>query len=147
MSIAPASDILLDMAHAAEPSRARAALARLTGDSSVSFTQLLDARATSEKQPVTRSSVTLASLDAGAPRAGRKLPAPVELEAFFLQNFIELVLPKDESLFGGGVAGESWRSMMAEQMARNIAVSGGIGLAAHFAKKVTDASGDGAPRT
>ena len=147
MSIAPASDILLDLAHAAEPSRARAALARLTGDSSVSFTQLLDAGAPADKQAGARSSASLASLDAGAPRAGSKLPAPVELEAFFLQNFIELILPKDESLFGGGVAGESWRSMMAEQMARNLALSGGIGLAAQFAKKAANASGDGASRT
>ncbi len=144
MSIAPASDILLEMARAAEPSRARAALARLTGDPSPSFHQVL---ADGGKQDDARSTADSAATMARASRPGPRLSPPAELEAFFLQNFIELVLPKDESLFGEGVAGESWRSMMAEQMARNLAAAGGIGLAAHFAKKRPEGAGEGASAT
>ena len=59
---------------------------------------------------------------AGA-KAGRAL------EAFVLQNFIQSMMPKSERIFGKGNAGEVWRSMMSEQIAKQVAEAGGVGIA------------------
>ncbi len=54
----------------------------------------------------------------------------VEFEAFVLQSFIEVMLPKDaESVFGSGTAGGIWKSMLAEKLGAELAKSGGIGIA------------------
>lgn len=54
----------------------------------------------------------------------------VQLEAVFLRSFVEAMLPTDNvGMFGTGNAGEYWRSMLADQMASSIAVSGRIGIA------------------
>ena len=54
----------------------------------------------------------------------------VQMESVFLRNFVESMLPKDDGgLFGSGIAGEYWRSLLAEQMADAIAVTGKLGIA------------------
>lgn len=51
-------------------------------------------------------------------------------EAMVLQSFIEAMLPDDaQSVYGGGVAGDMWKSMMAEKLAETMAERGGIGIA------------------
>lgn len=51
-------------------------------------------------------------------------------EAMVLQTFLQTMLPKDtESVYGGGVAGEMWQSMLAEQLGEVMARRGGIGIA------------------
>lgn len=53
-----------------------------------------------------------------------------EFEAFVLQSFVETMLPgQPDNVFGKGTAGALWKSMLAEQIAREIARSGGIGIA------------------
>jgi Rod binding domain-containing protein len=53
-----------------------------------------------------------------------------EFEAFVLQTFIQQMLPKDaEHVFGEGLAGSFWGSMLAEQIAGQLAKAGGIGIA------------------
>ncbi len=61
-------------------------------------------------------------------------PAPREafekFEAFVLQSFIQSMLPENtESVFGEGLSGDMWKSMMAEQLAVSMAKAGGIGIA------------------
>jgi Rod binding domain-containing protein len=61
-------------------------------------------------------------------------PAPREafekFEAFVLQSFIQSMLPENtESVFGEGLSGDMWKSMMAEQLAGSMARAGGIGIA------------------
>jgi len=46
-----------------------------------------------------------------------------------LQNFVESILPKDDDLYGGKDSAGAFRSMMAEQLANQIAKAGGIGIA------------------
>lgn len=59
-----------------------------------------------------------------------------------LQNFVEAMLPRDaESVFGGGSAGASWKSMLAEHVARELARSGGIGIAGTIAQSQEERSG------
>ncbi len=68
-----------------------------------------------------------------ASRAGRveKTPDPAEkFESFVLQTFIQELLPKNtESVFGQGIAGDYWKSMMSEKIAEQVAARGNIGIA------------------
>jgi Rod binding domain-containing protein len=53
-----------------------------------------------------------------------------QLEAFMLQSFVKSMLPKNATqVFGKGTAGEVWKSMLAEKLGQQLAVSGQIGLA------------------
>jgi peptidoglycan hydrolase FlgJ len=61
-------------------------------------------------------------------------PAPPEsfkrFEAMVLQTFIQNMLPKDSAaVYGKGMAGDMWKSMLAEKMADAMAERGGIGIA------------------
>ncbi|HRN88920.1 rod-binding protein [Hyphomicrobium sp.] len=66
-------------------------------------------------------------------RAGRVRDTPdaaQKFEAFVLQTFIQEMMPKEaEGVFGSGVAGDFWRSMMAEKMAEQVAERGELGIA------------------
>lgn len=123
MAISPASDIVLDVVRAAEPETVAAARARLEkmrlspGGSSFDIDQgMAPVRAPGP-------SSVLASSDA------QKKPF-VEFEAMVLQTFLESMLPKDsESVYGAGLAGDMWKSLMAQEMSRAMADAGGIGIA------------------
>ena len=55
--------------------------------------------------------------------------AKTQFEAMMLNSFVGEMLPKDASdVFGQGYAGEMWRSMLSEQISRQIAKSGTLGL-------------------
>lgn len=57
--------------------------------------------------------------------AARSSKAYQQFEAFVLQTFIEAMLPKDSTnVFGQGIAGETWKSMMAEKIASEVAGTG-----------------------
>jgi Rod binding domain-containing protein len=89
-------------------------------------------------RPASRAQPDRAVLDANfsallhtpaAKAAVRKDPF-VQLEAAFLRNFVEAMLPKDEAgIFGGGLSGDYWRSMLADQIAGTVAASGTLGIA------------------
>jgi peptidoglycan hydrolase FlgJ len=56
-------------------------------------------------------------------------------EALVLQTFIQSMLPKDaESVYGKGLSGDMWQSMLAEKIAEQVTQRGGIGIAARLAK-------------
>lgn len=118
MAISPPSDIVLDVAKAVEPAgiqAARAALANRTASTGGAFS-LTEAAVTGgiSRQP-----------DATSPDASMK-----RFEAMVLQTFIENMLPKNtESVYGKGMAGDVWKSMMAEHLAGQTAEAGGIGIA------------------
>lgn len=46
-----------------------------------------------------------------------------------LQNFVEAMLPKDESFFGDAASADAYRSMMADQLATQLAKTGKLGIA------------------
>lgn len=136
MGISPPSDIVQDVARAADPAKLQAASRKLmelsTGAGATDFADIFNtlpnAGAPMVKDPYT---VQLASRNqtilSGPGKAGS---AYQQFEAFVLQSFIESMLPKDsESTFGKGTAGSVWRSMMAEQIGAQIAKAGGIGIA------------------
>jgi hypothetical protein len=75
-----------------------------------------------------------------APKLG-KTDAPEQFEAFVLQSFIQEMLPKNaEGVFGGGIAGDIWKSMLAEKLGFEVAQRGDLGIA-------TMVRGDGADAT
>ncbi len=46
-----------------------------------------------------------------------------------VNSFVQEIMPKDEaSVYGQGFAGDMWRSMLSEQVSRQIARSGALGL-------------------
>jgi len=154
VSISPSSDIVLGVAKAADPKAYCAAVERLMqaaeetpAASSGEFTTLTETR----KAPPARASDAAppsaqpaSSTFTGAVRKDQTGSDPYkEFEAFFLQTFVEAMLPKEaESLFGSGPAGAMWKSMLAEHMAREIANGTSFGIAetiaAHRTGRATD---------
>lgn len=62
--------------------------------------------------------------------ARRAKDTPKEFEAFVLQSFIQEMLPKTANdVYGSGIAGDIWRSMLSEKLAYQVAERGGIGIA------------------
>src|SRR5208337_4582327 len=126
----------LEVLNAADPARASLAAERLAalgaGASSGDFAADLD-RAASAAEAVPPPAAGLADartrLEAGADAPDAASRAKVEFEAMMLNSFVGEMLPKDASaLFGEGAAGDMWRSMLSEQVSRQIAKSGALGL-------------------
>jgi hypothetical protein len=149
MAISPISDIVLEVAKAADPASYTAAAGRLSslagasaavpampgGDAPVQedFAEMLGNAGT--PRPVAAhlpfdpalALVRMQNREAVGPQPA----SPFEkYEAFVLSSFVETMLPKDsETLFGAGTAGEIWKSMLAEGLGTQLARAGGIGIA------------------
>ena len=138
MSINPLSDIVLDVARAAEPGRLAIARLRLTGGDAV-FASAAGTGVDNARQPSNRpqqvnwtapgqAAVLLA--DAGDPKSA----ALRGLEQAFLTQLIELMLPRaGGSVFGSGPGGPMWREMLAEQTAKAMVMGAGTGIAGELA--------------
>ena len=135
MSIAPPSDIILDVAQAADPRRLQAATTKLntmaaaSGGEPVDFHALL-AGAAGPKPAATAASPapsTLFGSHAGSTTSG--LSPYQKFEAVLLQTLVQEMLPKDDELFGDAASADACRGMMAEQLANQMARSGRIGIA------------------
>lgn len=145
MSINPPSDIVLGVARAADPGAYRAAAERLervgtTSASSVAqpVQQPTSAMKLSAQEqvkgvaPPSRSHETTRSL----PKApDEKAKAYEQFEGFLLQTFVEAMLPKNApNVFGSGPAGDIWKSMMAQYLAKEMAESTKFGIAEQIAE-------------
>jgi Rod binding domain-containing protein len=68
--------------------------------------------------------VARAAAGAGRPESFKRF------EAMVLQTFIQSMLPNDgAAVYGKGMAGDMWKSLLAEKMAEVMAERGGIGIA------------------
>jgi hypothetical protein len=153
VAINPPSDIVLDVARAADPLEYTAAAQRLSQlagaaapddafdlllgslDAEPPFQPALDL-APARVADWTRADLRnqLAPFDPSVSAADPAMAPASQFEAFVLQTFIQSMFPKDaEHVFGEGIAGGYWSSMLAEQIAGEIAKSGGIGIAAEVA--------------
>ena len=141
MAIKPSSDIILDVLKAADPVRAQATTQRLSAlgvggaDEADDFTKVLDAAAqSSAPEPDMRLNAAnmrdrLAALNPGALGDQKAARTQVEFEASILKTFVDAILPKGETdVYGQGSAGDIWKSMLADQIARQIAKSGAFGI-------------------
>jgi Rod binding domain-containing protein len=138
MAFNPRTDVVLEVAIAADPSRATLAAQRLNalagsnapaGD----FAADLDRAAapgSATTAPLANAADARSHL-AEAPGGPDKLrQAKTQFEAMMLNSFVGDLLPKDSGeVFGQGMAGDMWRSMLAEQVSTQIAKSGKLGLA------------------
>jgi flagellar protein FlgJ len=151
LAINPPSDIVLDVARAADPLKLQAAALKLIGavddDGGIAFSDLVDGLGPSSgPRPIAISTPGLIGLQtdfgAKAPQldASTGLSDPAmrpyrEFEAFVLQSFIQSMLPQNaDGIFGHGTAGEMWKAILAEQLGRQLAKGGGIGIAAKVFK-------------
>jgi flagellar protein FlgJ len=141
MAIQPPSDIVLDVARAADPERAAAVARRLTGlaapadatDAGADFSAALDQ---ANPAPSTASAPIAGAFDMRArladtaqAQSDKAKQAQVQFEAVLLNSFVSEMLPKDTpEAYGQGLAGEMWRSMLADQVSRKIASSGTLGI-------------------
>lgn len=67
---------------------------------------------------------------ARTPHVRKPADAAQKFEAFVMQSFIQEMMPETpESVFGSGISGDFWKSMMAEKIAEQVAERGNIGIA------------------
>ena len=138
MAFNPRTDVVLEVASAADPSRANLAAQRLNAlsgsdVSTAEFAASLERAAGASSAPATPavSAADARSRLAEPPGGPNKLAqAKTQFEAMMLNSFVSELLPKDSGeVFGQGMAGDMWRSMLAEQVSTQIAKSGKLGLA------------------
>ena len=143
MSVLTVSDLVLDVANAADPARRKMALERLDN---LAKTAAPDGADADFGHYLVQGDVSAAGTNSvAAMRAGldnlHDHPMPQgaqsglqKFEAFILGNFIGLMLPRDnEAVYGKGMAGEMWQSLSAQYIGEAVAKRGGIGLAARLA--------------
>ncbi|MBB4199389.1 hypothetical protein GGD83_003204 [Rhodoblastus sphagnicola] len=136
MAISPVSDLILDVARAADPQKASAASRALTDGAPASAQA--SASSTDFSTTLTR---TAAPVDTGpyayhnpgqtlTPDLSPARKAAMSLESVLLKSMIDEMLPKDAAdVYGSGVAGDVWRSMMSEKIANEVAKSGALKIA------------------
>lgn len=148
MGISPPSDLVLDVVRAADPARVRtaeAALSRLAlrpapfadppADSAsfaASATFRVPAHESTEALEVAlaNDAALYRPPTPGSVTAGGTADVLRDFEAVTLTTFVKALMPKDATaVFGSGSAGEIFRSMMAEEIAAEVAAAGGIGIA------------------
>jgi peptidoglycan hydrolase FlgJ len=138
MTFNPPTDVILEVASAADPSRATLAAQRLSALAgsnapAADFAANLDRAAStaSATMPPLANAADIRSHMRAAPGGPDKLSqAKTQFEAMMLSSFVGELLPKDTGeVFGQGMAGDMWRSMLAEQVSTQIAKSGKLGLA------------------
>lgn len=143
MAISPPSDIVFDVAKAASPLGYAEAVARLRRGGGADmeaggagFERAFDGMVRSEPRVLSDGHAGLTArannqvLFGSAGRPDAQDLTYRNFEAMALSTFVETMLPGDaESVFGSGTAGNVWRSMLAEQVAGEIAKAGGIGIA------------------
>lgn len=138
MAIRPPSDIVLDVARAAEPQRLQSAYRALTEGADVLQAGAPpgsgDARVVSAAFDGALRHLGQSPPVFGAPRVvSEKEMVYRKLEQAVLERMVDYMLPRDGAHFGSGTAGHMWRGMMAEQLARAITEGGGVGIARQLA--------------
>ena len=136
MSIRPVSDIVLEVAMAADPAKYQAATEKLSPAGTVTQTQSRSFESilknTVAKIPDTWKNFGPSSLAASRlpNQTNASTRAYKGLEQLVLKNLVENMLPKDSpALFGSSTAGDIWRSMLADQLASEIGSTVDLGSA------------------
>ena len=160
MAISPPSDIVLDVARAADPMRQQVAFERLqrmgTGVAGTQFAAAVgDATPTASAPGLAGAREKFASLapaklnDRASAAQTKSAKTLQQFEAQVISTFIEQMMPEaSANNFGSGTAGGVWRSMLSEQIANQVAKAGGLGIrekveAAIAARNNTDTTASG----
>ncbi|MCC0031455.1 MAG: rod-binding protein [Brucellaceae bacterium] len=125
MAVQLVTDLVLDVARAADPRKVAEARAALQTGVAAAKTAAADFTAA-----VTDAAPAVTALPRAVASAVPAKGAAEQFEAYVLQNFVQSMLPADnESVYGKGLAGDMWKSMLAEQIASTMAHDGGVGIA------------------
>jgi Rod binding domain-containing protein len=140
LAISPPGDIVLDVARAVGPEgieTARAALEK-RAQSGIAAAPFEPAG------PETAQAFNAAAVPSRPPAS----KAYQRFEAVVLQTFLQSMLPKDsQAVFGSGLAGDMWKSELAQQVATVMAKRGGIGIANRLLKAHYMVDGKSVPLT
>lgn len=129
MAVSPPGDIVLDVLKAADPARLREARQALASGAAPAAETRQQAAAEFDRAYAVSMRERFEPQGAAAQERAMR-DSYKEFEAMVLQNFVKSMLPQDATeTFGEGMAGEIWKSMMAEQLGAVIAEKGGIGIA------------------
>jgi peptidoglycan hydrolase FlgJ len=138
MAFNPRTDVVLEVLSAADPSRASLAAQRLNSlagsnsrptDFSADLDRLATVTSPTPGTPMNGADARsrLSEASGGPEKLGK---AKTQFEAMMLSSFVNELLPKETSeVFGQWMAGDMWRSMLAEQVSMQIAKSGKLGIA------------------
>jgi peptidoglycan hydrolase FlgJ len=128
MAISPPSDLILDVARAADPQKAAVVTRALvsaasagvaTGEFSAAIKNVTDGSVGRDFSYRSPSPPVHPAIQTTPQKA------VVGLESVLLKSFIDQMLPKDAvDVFGSGVAGDVWKSMLSEKIAAEVAKSG-----------------------
>ena len=135
MAISPPSDIVLDVARAVDPAELAAARTQLAeraraGATKVEFPDIAASEASSPATALKNMAGMRFTGHAGSEKTDQTPKAYQKFEAAVLQNFMQSMMPKDsEAVYGKGLAGDMWKSQLAERLADVMADRGGIGIA------------------
>jgi len=127
LAISPPSDIVLDVARAVDPEKLEAARARLANRTTAAAAGLTEAFSAGDL----RNSPLAVDASAGSetPETYRNF------EAMVLSTFVQSMMPKEAgAVYGEGMAGDMWKSLMSQQLGTVMAGRGGIGIADHLIK-------------
>ena len=129
MAISPPSDIVLDVARAAEPQALEAARAKLASRAGIAL------GAAGMSQPFSLGDMRNSALASAAAPAGAAPETYRKFEGMVLASFVQSMLPNHaDSVYGGGISGEMWKSLLSQQLGTVIADRGGIGIADRLLK-------------
>lgn len=137
MAIFPATDLVIDVGRAADPSRKAEALKRLE---KLSFSTAVSALNSEPPIPYNTHSSKRLSVDnsksnlstspnVASGNQDSHVFAFKKFEAFILQTWLEILLPNAGSgAYGNDQAGSLWRSLMAEQLGDQLSKNDSLGL-------------------
>ncbi|MFN4088615.1 MAG: rod-binding protein [Alphaproteobacteria bacterium] len=98
---------------------------------------MLDARFAADIAALRMAAPTIPGATAAADREAARRTAQ-EFEAVFVGQMVSHMFAglQEDALFGGGQAGDLYRSMLNEEYGRAIAKSGGVGVADQVMKQI-----------
>ena len=134
MAISPPSDLVLDVVKAADPADVQAAQEKLQANrAAFAATSLAEAGngfgSAVDALKNASSQAGLSNVNARVSKTDKVPAAYHKFEAMVLQNFVQNMLPKSDTLYGKGAAGEIWKGMMADQIGTEMSKNGGVGIA------------------
>jgi flagellar protein FlgJ len=149
MSIQPISDIILDVANAADPVKVAAVKQKLADAAGGDFAALLlgGSSAGAERSGAAGWSAEAKSQFFSAPTGARIVDKSASaddakrgLETLVAKMMVETMLPKEgDATFGKGTAGGVWRSMLADRLAAELTRGKGLGIMNNVSLKKGDA--------
>lgn len=135
MSINPPSDILLDVARAADPAKSTAAaerLSRLAADGGVDKAQFADVLGgVAEPRPAPLPAIAAPRFANQAPEKAKDIAetkAYQGIAALLLENLVENMLPESDEFFGQEAGADVWRSMLAQELGTNLSKNLDLGI-------------------